>query len=255
MKKITLILLVIVLVLSIGVPGTLAAPEGFQMLMLDSSGPAVFRIQMRLRDLGYLNYRPTGLYKGMTQAAVVEFQKSNGLDSDGRLGEISYDKLFAMDAVRKPLSPGVIPPSGPSLTGSAPTPGEAADWSTVVNAAIPVDTTFTITDYNTGKSISVKRTGGTGHADVETVDGAATDVFLECFGGAFTWEKRAVLVKVGDKTYAASLLGHTGGEDTIADNDMAGHACLYFSGSASDVLGFADKEHARNVLVAAGQLS
>ncbi len=254
MKKITLILLVIALVFSIGVPVSLGAPEGFQMLMLDSSGPAVFRVQMRLRELGYLNYRPTGMYKGMTQAAVVEFQKNNGLESDGRLGELSYDKLFAMDAVRKPLSPGVIPPSGPSLTGT-PTPGEAADWSTTVNAAIPADTTITITDFNTSKSFSVKRTGGTGHADVETVDGAATDVFLECFGGEFTWEKRPVLVTVGDKTYAASLLGHTGGEDTIADNDMTGHACLYFSGSVSGVMGFVDKEHARNVLVAAGQLS
>ena len=255
MKKITLILLVIGLVFSIGVPVSLGAPEGFQMLMLDSSGPDVFRVQMRLRDLGYLNYRPTGMYKGMTQQAVVEFQKNNGLDSDGRLGELSYDKLFAMDAVRKPLSPGVVPPSGPALTGSAPSPGEAADWSTVVNAAIPVDTAFTIIDYNTGKSISVKRTGGTGHADVETVDGDATDVFLECFGGAFTWEKRAVLVKVGETTYAASLLGHTGGEDAISENDMTGHACLYFLGSTSDVMGFADKEHARNVLVAAGQLT
>ena len=62
MKKITLILLVIGLVFSIGVPVSLGAPEGFQMLMLDSSGPDVFRVQMRLRDLGYLNYRPTGMY-------------------------------------------------------------------------------------------------------------------------------------------------------------------------------------------------
>ncbi len=255
MKKITLILLMIVLVFSVGVPVSLGAPEGFQMLMLDSSGQDVFRVQMRLRDLGYLNYRPTGMYKGMTQAAVTEFQDKNGLDKDGRLGVESYDKLFAMDAVRKPLSPGVVPPSGPALTGNAPSPGEAADWTSVVSAAIPVDTTFTITDYNSGEAFTVKRTGGTGHADVETVDGASTAAFLKCFGGSFTWEKRPVLVTAGDKTYAASLLGHTGGADAVANNEMVGHACLYFTGSSSDVLGFLDKEHARNVLVAAGQLS
>jgi len=254
MKRISLIILVIALVFSIGVPVSLGAPEGFQMLMTDSQGPEVFRIQMRLRDLGYLNYRPTGLYKGMTQSAVVEFQKDNGLDPDGRLGEKTYDKLFSLDVTRKPLSAGVVPISGPELKGKAPSPGEAADWSTVVNAAIPVGTRFTITDYNTSKSFSVKRTGGTGHADVETVDSKATDTFLECYGGVFTWEKRPVLVKVGDKTYAASLFGHPDGEDTIADNKMDGHTCLYFSGSTSDVLGFEDKEHARNVLKAAGQL-
>jgi hypothetical protein len=148
----------------------------------------------------------------------------------------------------------VIVQSGPELQGTAPSPGESADWSTVVNAAIPVDSTFTVTDYNTGKSFTVKRTGGTGHADVETVDSKSTGVFLECYGGAFTWEKRPVLVTVGDKTYAASLFGHPDGEDTVADNNMEGHTCLYFTGSTSDVLGFADKEHARNVLKAAGQL-
>jgi hypothetical protein len=254
MKKITLILLVVALVFSIGVPVSLGAPEGFQMLTQDSSGTEVFRIQMRLRDLGYLNYRPTGMYRSMTQSAVVEFQKNNGLDSDGRLGEQTYDKLFSFDAVRKPLSAGMVPTSGPSLEGSAPSPGEAADWATVVNAAIPVDTTVTVTDYNTGKKFSLKRIGGTGHADVETVDSAATDTFLECFGGAFTWEKRPVLVTVGDKIYAASLFGHPDGEDKIADNKMEGHTCLYFMGSTSDVLGFVDKEHVRNVMKAAGEL-
>jgi peptidoglycan hydrolase-like protein with peptidoglycan-binding domain len=253
MKRITLILLAAALVFAIGVPVSLGAPEGFGMLTQDSSGTEVFRIQMRLRDLGYLNYRPTGMYKSMTQAAVTTFQQTNELDSDGRLGSQTYDKLFSVDAKRKPLGAGVVPPSGPALQGNKPSPGETADWATI-SAAIPVDATFTVTDYNTGKSFSVKRTGGTGHADVETVDKAATDTFLLCYGGAFTWEKRAVLVTAGDKTYAASLFGHPDGADTIADNEMQGHTCLYFTGSTSDVLGFVDKEHARNVLVAAGQL-
>jgi hypothetical protein len=254
MKRITLILLVVALVFSVGVPVSLGAPEDFQMLTQDSSGMEVYRIQMRLRDLGYLNYRPTGMYRSMTQAAVVEFQKDNGLDSDGRLGPQTYDKLFSFEAKRKPLSAGIVPVSGPTRQPDAPSPGEAADWATVVNAAIPVGTTITVTDYNTGKSFSVKRTGGTGHADVETVDEAATNAFLECYGKSFTWEKRPVLVKVGEATYAASLLGHPDGADTLPDNKMEGHTCLYFTGSTSDVLGFVDKEHARNVLVAAGQL-
>ncbi len=252
MKKITLILLVVVLVFSIGVPVSLGAPEGFVMLKQDDSGAAVFRVQMRLRDLGYLNYRPTGMYKGMTQSAVVEFQTNNGLDADGRVGEMTYDKLFAMDAVRKPKAANIVVKTGPELQGN-PSFGEAADWSTVVNAEIPVGTTFTVTDFNSGTSFSVIRSGGTGHADVETSDATAYDAFLQCFGGEPTWEKRAVLVTVGDKVYAASLLGHTDGADTIADNGMTGHVCLYFSGSTSDVLGFEDKEHKRYVLTAAGQ--
>jgi hypothetical protein len=253
MKRITLFLLVMALVFSIGVPVSLGAPEGY-LLNQESSGLDVYRIQMRLRDLGYLNYRPTGMYRTKTVAAVLEFQKDNGLDADGDMGPQTYDKLFSLDAKRKPLSAGMVPVSGPTQAPDAPSPGEAADWSTVVDAAMPVGTTITVTDFNTGKSFSVQRTGGTGHADVETVDEAATNTFLECYGGAFTWEKRPVLVKVGEATYAASLFGHPDGEDTIADNKMEGHTCLYFTGSTSGVLGFADKEHARNVMKAAGQL-
>ena len=206
MKKITLILLVVALVFTIGVPVSLGAPEGFVMLKQDDQGAEVFRIQMRLRDLGYLNYRPTGMYKGMTQSAVVEFQKNNSLDSDGRIGELTYDKLFAMDAVRKPLGTGIVIKAGPDLTGN-PTPGEAADWSTVVDPAIPVGTTFTITDFNSATSFSVIRSGGTGHADVETVDAAANDAFLQCFGGEPTWEKRPVLVTVGGQDLCGVATG------------------------------------------------
>jgi len=253
MKRITLFLLVIAFVFSIGIPVSLGAPEGY-LLNQESSGIDVFRVQMRLRDLGYLNYRPTGLYRTKTVQAVMEFQKNNGLDADGDLGAQTYDKLFSLDAKRKPLSAGMVPVSGPAYRETSVKPGEKADWSTVVDPAIPVGSTFTVTDFNTGKSFTVKRTGGKGHADVETVDKAATDAFLECFGGSFTWEKRAVLVQVGDKFYAASLFGHPDGEDTIESNDMKGHTCLYFSGSTSDVLGFEDKEHTRLMLVAAGEL-
>ncbi len=236
-------------------PNTTTTASGFQMITLESQGIPVFRIQMRLRDLGYLNYRPTGLYYTMTQAAVQDFQVNNALDADGRIGEMTYAKLFASDALRKPLDAATASKvkSGPSLVGSEPTPGEAADWATVVDTAFAVGTTATITDYNSGKKFTVKRTGGTGHADVETTDQDAYDMFLQCFGGEPNWEKRSVLVTVGTATYAASLFGNPSGSDTIAENGMAGHTCLYFSGSTSDVLGFTDKEHQKMVLRAAGK--
>jgi len=283
MKKTLLIVLVTALVFTMAVPVSLGAPdteatatpeatddtEGsmpddsvpedtqdtFEILKPDSAGMTVFKVQMRLRDLGYLNYRPTGLYYTMTQNAVISFQQNNGLDTDGQVGQITYDKLFSSDVVRKPLSPSILVTSGLPLTGDAPASGEAAEWSTV-DEAFPVGATATVTDYNTNKSFSVKRTGGTGHADVETVDAAAYSAFLECFGVSDneepTWEKRAVLVTVNSTVYAASLFGHPAGADTIADNGMDGHVCLYFSGSTSDVLGFIDKEHQKMVLVAAG---
>ncbi len=286
MKKALFIILVMTLVFTMAVPVSLGAPEEeaspspsaedtngtggampddsvpqdtqrvFEILKPDSAGMTVFRVQMRLRDLGYLNYRPTGLYYTMTQNAVISFQQNNGLDSDGQVGQMTYDKLFSSDIVRKPLSPSILVSSGMPLTGAAPASGDPADWSTVVDAAFPVGAQATVTDFNTGKAFTVQRTGGTGHADVETADAAAYATFLECFGVSEneqpTWEKRAVLVSINEAVYAASLFGNPAGADTVANNGMDGHVCLYFSGSTSDVLGFADKEHQKMVLVAAG---
>ncbi len=285
MKKALFVILILALVFTLAVPVSLGAPDtsaspdasaspsgtddsipddeaaapssAFEVLESGSSGIRVFKVQMRLRDLGYLNYRPTGSYKTLTQNAVISFQRNNGLDTDGQVGQMTYEKLFSADAARKPLGASVKVYYGPSLVGTAPAPGKAADWATVVDPAFPVGATATVTDYNTGSSFTVQRTGGTGHADVEVVDSAAYETFKTCFGIAQegaepTWEKRAVLVTVGSEVYAASLFGHPDGTDTIADNGMNGHVCLYFMGSTSDVLGFVDKEHYKMVLTAAG---
>ena len=287
MKKALFIILVMAIVFTMAIPVSLGAPEDeasatptttdtegtedpmpddaapdtslstFEVLKLESSGTRVFKIQMRLRDLGYLNYRPTGQYFGLTQDAVMKFQQNNGLDTDGQIGQITYDKMFASDAVRKPLSAAVTVYYGVGESNGTTAPGELADWATVVDAAFPVGTTATVTDFNTGKAFTVQRTGGTGHADVEVTDAAAYATFLECYGVPAdvepTWEKRAVVVTVGTASYAASLFGHPAGADTLPDNAMSGHTCLYFMGSTSDVLGFVDKEHYKMVLIAGGK--
>lgn len=252
MKKTFLIILVVTLVFAACVPAALGAPEGFTMLMMDSEGTDVIRVQMRLRDLGYLSYRPTGRYFGMTAGAVQEFQKNNELDADGRCGELTYDKLFDIAVVRKPLSPEIVVTSGPALVGSPSQYGDLADWFDVVDAAWPVGDTATVTDFNSGITYEMKRTGGTNHAEVEPVDGDAYDEYIRSYGNKPNWEKRSVLVTIGSTTYAASGFGNQHGEDTVSDNVMDGHTCIYFQGSLSHVLGFADKEHFKMVLQAAG---
>jgi len=253
MKKAILITIVVLFVFSVALTAALGVPDDFQILMLESEGERVFMIQMRLRDLGYLNYRPTGMYFAMTQSAVRSFQEHNELEADGRLGAVTYDKMFSSDAVRKPLGTGISVTSGPSLVGSATAVGELADWATVVDEAFTVGKIATVTDFNSGKSFSVRRTGGKGHAKVEALDPDAYNTFLECFGGEPNWEKRSVLVSLDNTVYAASLFGNPFGESTVANNGMDGAASLYFSGSTSDVLGFVDKEHQKWVLRAAGQ--
>lgn len=212
----------------------------------------VVLIQMRLRDLGYFNYRATGRYLSMTEKGVIGFQENNGLDPDGRVGSSTFAKIFETNVARKPLSPEIRVTSGPSLTGT-PTNGELADWFEVIDPAFPVGDTVTITDYNSGATFQMTRTGGTNHAEVEPPNSEEYNKYIDSFGGIPNWEKRSVLVTIGGKTYAASLFGNQMGEDTISNNTMDGHTCLYFYGSYSHVLGFTDKEHEKMILRAAGE--
>jgi peptidoglycan hydrolase-like protein with peptidoglycan-binding domain len=233
------------------------AASDFEILMLNSMGNDVVRVQERLRDLGYVNYRATGRYLSMTEIGVQQFQGLNDIGADGRIGPETYAKLFQNTGlVRNQLSAEEAVKNTTGLAyveGKGASPGEAGDWATVVDAAFAVDSTVTITDFNTGTTFQMTRTGGTGHADVEPPNADEYSKYIECFGGSPNWEKRPVIVTIGGVNYAGSLTGNAQGEDKIADNTMEGHACLYFSGSVSDVLGFVDIEHEEVVLIAAGQ--
>ncbi len=253
MKRILFMILIIILIFTMSIPVALSVPEDFEMLTLESEGMDVVMVQMRLRDLGYITYRATGMYYGMTEKAVMNFQENNDLDADGRLGELSYDKLFTNDVIRKPLSLEIPVTSGPSLVGTPAEYGELADWFEEVDAAFPIGATATVKDFNSGTTFEMKRTGGVNHAEVEPVDAAAYDNYIDSFGGKPNWEKRSVIVTVGSKNYAGSLFGNQMGEDTVSDNTMDGHTCLYFFGSFSHVYGFSDKEHDKMVLRAAGE--
>ena len=232
-----------------------SASATFSTLDLNAEGEYVIRLQMRLRDLGYFNYRATGMYYNMTQKGVKQFQEQNGLSPDGQAGQLTYDALFKLDAARKSLSASVVPAVGPGMTLTTPVYGELSSW-TEIDALFTDGMTVTVTDFNTGTTFQMKRTGGANHADVETVTADDTDKFLDCFGDKSNWgEKRPVLVTIGGVQYAASLYAHPSGAEGVEDNDTSGHTQLYFNGSTSDILGFADKYHNDNVQIAAGKLT
>ena len=70
-------------------------------------GPEVSEIQLRLMDLGYMDYdEPTTLYGPMTKNAVELFQKRNGLSVDGVVGQTTYDALMSDAALIYMVSEG-----------------------------------------------------------------------------------------------------------------------------------------------------
>jgi len=70
-------------------------------------------IQERLTSLGYFDRKLTGGFYEHTSKAVKEFQRLNGLVSDGVVGEQTWNVLFSLDVVRSGGAPKPSPEPTP----------------------------------------------------------------------------------------------------------------------------------------------
>ncbi len=215
-----------------------------EILGTNSSGEGVHRLQQRLFDLDYFNYKPTANYGSMTRSSVMKFQEYNGLPADGIAGEQTVSVLLSASAKRMPILGSIPfgPTEGPGTSG-----GADVAWNEV-DSLFKSGATATVTDWVTGRTFSVKRTGGTNHAVVKPVSAEDEQTYLDVFGGTANWSKRAAVVVVDGRRVAASMAGMPRGEGSwSAGNGLAGGFDLYFSGSTADFCGFADAEHTANI--------
>jgi cell wall-associated NlpC family hydrolase len=91
-----------------------AYPGGY--LQIGSSGAAVTAIQQKL------SVEPvTGYFGTITQAAVLTFQRSNGLEVDGQVGPQTWAKIFNVAVPTAPAP--AAKPSGPAYPAIVRQPG------------------------------------------------------------------------------------------------------------------------------------
>lgn len=224
---------------------------------LNSVGELVVRVQLRLRELGYLNFKPTGNFRSMTQTATIAFQQAQTdasgsfIYADGTVGPQTQSVLFSARASRASIPANISMPIGPPLSGASIITGAIVSWNEV-KEMLTVNSTYTVTDYNTGVSFEVKYLGGEGHAEVECATSDDTGIFIESFGNEYNYSKRPVVIDINGRNIAASLFGYPHGEDHVSDNNMTGHTCLYFDGSISHVGNVTDIEHQKQIYVASG---
>ena len=83
-------------VYSSGAPKTSsAAADTGETLEFGSEGSRVRTLQQKLKSLGYLAGTVDGKYGVETQAAVISFQRNNGLTADGKAGSATLTKLYS----------------------------------------------------------------------------------------------------------------------------------------------------------------
>ncbi len=250
----------LVLGLLLGAPASLAITgdrNGDGLIAYQENGEWVAMIQVRLRELGYLFFKPTGNFQGMTRAAVIEFQKNQtdatgaAIIADGTVGAQSIEILFSTAAERAPIPAELHIPIGKRADGSQKETGKRTGWPEV-QAKLTVGQSYTLTDFNTGATFAMTYTGGEMHGEMECTTALDTQAYLAAFGDAFNYFKRPMLISIDGELIACSLQGQPHGEDTIARNEMDGHACLFFYESRSHVAGLPDVEHNTNINTAAG---
>lgn len=94
MKRVLTVLLAIGIFASFGT----IAKAAVESSELGDTGSSVTQIQQKLYDLGFLVCKPTGYFGASTQAAVTNFQKSEGLTADGKVGSATLKALFGSSA-------------------------------------------------------------------------------------------------------------------------------------------------------------
>ncbi len=221
-----------------------------------STGEAVVRIQIRLAELGYLNYKATGAYRSMTVEAVKAFQQrccdvGNSVQIDGVIGAETMNLLFSVNAPRAKIPDSVHIAIGPTHE-TLEVKGELLEWNAVKDK-LSVGRSYEVTDCNTGESVLLAFYGGENHAEMELASSEELAEFMKICGSDFNYYKRPVIVKLDGKNIAASLQCYPHGSENISDNGMDGHICVFFKDSLSHVGQLPDVEHNANVYAAAGQ--
>lgn len=227
------------------------SPEPSILVSL-SRGETVARIQKRLKDLGYLHYRPTGYFLDMTQTALKAFQQDTGnLVADGTAGKETLDELFNVAyPARKNTSsiPGQESPEykEPGLFGNRLT------WESV-SQLLQEGARFDVWDFESDITLRMQRTGGTNHMHAEPLTQSDTDALSAMFSKIISGEKRPVLIRFEGQTIASSMYGAPHGQSSISENGCDGIVCIFFLGCTDEDYGMADAEHNENINRASGQ--
>lgn len=209
-----------------------------ELMQQGAKGEAVTRVQMRLSDLGFYTYKPTGSFQTVTKSAVVAYQAASGIMSDGSIGEETLRALFSRGAKRAEFHAEI--PLTYTAQGAIAQKGDPVSWD-VVKTKLTAGESYTLSNAATGESVTLVFESGEGHAELTlpigiAARGSAVSTLARWLGSTNSFYKCAVLFELDGQRIAASM--QWDGQDRV---------CVYFKDSVSHVLSLPDAEHAANI--------
>ncbi len=227
----------------------------------------VAALQKNLIKLGYLDTKATGFYGPATKRAVLGLQEDNGIEADGIAGAATLSLISEL------ISGGTDVAGATATAGASGSDEEVTDtdasgtdaqiqtdsddtgtdgkviekkkeedyllkWYGNVEKILARGDTATVYDILTGKSFKIKRTYGTNHADCETLTKADTAIMKKIYSGVWSWERRAIIVKVDGYEIAACMTGypHAGKDSYAANKTIASRSGGYKRGTNLDAV-------------------
>ncbi len=191
-------------------------------LTIGAKGDDVTRVQNRLKDLGYMK-KATGYYGEDTETAVRNFQKTNRLTVDGKIGRHTMNTLFS-DSAKKYKKPASSSNNGGSSnnSGSSNSGGSSNEGGSSANVTgANVDSFISVAESKIGKKY---------------VRGAKGPNSFDCSGFVY-WCLNQVGVKQGYMTSAgwknSSKYTKIGSMGDMQRGDIIvfkGHVAIYAGG-------------------------
>ncbi|SET09437.1 hypothetical protein [Anaerobranca gottschalkii] len=131
--------------------------------------------------------------------------------------------------------------------------GEYLDWQEA-DKVFPKYAKALVKDLETQKYFRVQRRGGSSHCDVQPLTKQDTEIMFDIYNQSWSWDRRGVIVKVGNRYIAGSMNGMPHGDGAIRDNGFDGHFCIHFLNCVTHGTNNLDFAHQLMVKKAAGLL-
>ena len=200
-------------------------------LSYGSSGTEVKKMQQALKALGY-NVSADGFYGALTQMAVTQFQKRNGLTADGVAGSATLKLLYSGNA--KEADPSAddnmsIDDSTGKANGPSVSSVKLLHWFNEVKPSLKNGNKLIVFDPATNLQWTLKVYSLGRHCDSEPLTETDTKIMYKAFGNKNDWTPKPVYVQLpsGVWTLASTHnVPHLSG--SISDNGFDGHLCVHF---------------------------
>ena len=200
-------------------------------LSYGSTGTEVKKMQQALKALGY-NVSADGSYGALTQMAVTQFQKRNGLTADGVAGSATLKLLYSGSA--KEADPSAddsmsIDDSTGKANGPSVSSVKLLHWFNEVKPSLKNGNKLIVFDPATNLQWTLKAYSLGRHCDSEPVTETDTKIMYKAFGNKNTWTPKPVYVQLPSGVWTLASMHnvpHLSG--SISDNGFDGHLCVHF---------------------------